>query len=217
MGRGSRHTSSSTTTDARKSSSGKGITPEYLTEESNDFNRDNYLYFIGIDPSYSSTGVVVLGKETNEPLEAFTVRAGTSTNRFYDRMKLAIDKINEVMIKYPMDSTYVVMEGGAFASEFVTFKLGKLAGAFEYYLGSLGVNYSLVAPTYVKKVATGKGNSTKASVITAVRNRWEFVSASDDINDAYVMAQIARGVRNTGEDVRNEKPRKRRVYKKGSN
>lgn len=43
------------------------------------------------------------------------------------------------------------MEGASFASEFNAFKLGKLSGVVEFFLGENKVSYSLVALTYVKK------------------------------------------------------------------
>lgn len=171
----------------------KVITVEYLDENS-DINRDNFLYYIGIDPSYSSTGVVVLDPTTNnEPLKAFTIKAGASTEKFAERVQKVLDKLAELLVEYPVGSTYVVMEGAAFASEFGAFKLGKLSGVIEYFLHSQGVTYNLVAPSFLKKVACSNGAASKQQVRDGVRKRWGFSSLCSDINDAYALAQIARG------------------------
>lgn len=62
------------------------VTVEYL-DENTDVNIDNILYFVGIDPSYSSTGLVILDNKTNEPVVAMTIKAGVPTERFHDRIK----------------------------------------------------------------------------------------------------------------------------------
>lgn len=171
----------------------KVITVEYL-DETTDINRENFLYFVGIDPSYSSTGIVVLDTTTNtQPLKAFTVKAGHSSERFAERVQKVLDKIDELVVEYDVKSTFVVMEGAAFASEFGAFKLGKLSGVIEHHLHSLGLNYCLVAPTFLKKVACGNGAASKLDVRRGIHQRWGYASLSDDINDAYTLAQIAKG------------------------
>lgn len=170
------------------------VTVEYL-DENTDVNIDNILYFVGIDPSYSSTGLVVLDNKNNEPVIAMTIKAGVPTERFHDRIKKLLDKLAECILKYNLEDVYVVMEGASFASEFNAFKLGKLSGVVEFFLGENKVSYSLVAPTYVKKVASGSGNANKEQVIKGVRERWGYRHSNSDINDAYTMAQIARGAK----------------------
>lgn len=170
----------------------KKATIEYL-DENTSIDRENYLYYVGIDPSYSSTGFVVLDQESNTPLVAVTIRAGNPKDPFIKRMQRLLDRISELMIHLDRENTLVCMEGAAFASEFGAFKLGKLSGVLEYYLGSNNIPYCLVAPTYVKKVATSNGAATKDQVIAGVRYRWGYKNSNNDINDAYVMAQIARG------------------------
>lgn len=178
----------------RRAGQKRSTTVEYLDETTN-INPENYLYFVGIDPSYSSTGFVILDSDSNEPLVAQKIKAGRPNDPFHKRLKLLIDKIDEHMVHYKHGNVHVVMEGAAFASEFGAFKLGKLSGVLEYYLGSNGVDYNLVAPTYVKRVAAGSGAATKEGVIKGVRERWGYVNSSNDINDAYTMAQIARGAK----------------------
>ena len=172
----------------------RNATPEYLTEES-EINVENYTYFVGIDPSYSSTGLVVLRDDSDEPLVAISIKAGAPHEFFYKRLKKLLDKLDEVVLSYPIDDIYVVMEGAAFASEYAAFKLGKLSGVIEYHLGTLGIDYSLVAPTYVKKVATGSGAADKKKVMEGVKQRWGFTHICNDITDAYAMAQIAKGAK----------------------
>lgn len=179
----------------RKAKNNRIITPEYL-DESVDLDVSMFDYFVGIDPSFSSTGVVILDREGNT-VYAAAHAAGKPNMPFYERLEILLDKIDAAMVQLSTDKVFVVMEGAAFASEFNVFKLGKLSGVLEYYLGTSNYQYSLVAPTFAKKVATGKGAASKNEVIAGVRMKWGFESSSSDINDAYVMAQIARGARPT--------------------
>lgn len=190
----------------------KVVTVEYL-DENTEINRENFIYFIGIDPSYSATGIVVLDNTPEtKPLEAFTIKAGSSSDKFGKRLQYVLDKLESLLVKYPVGSTYVVMEGAAFASEFGAFKLGKLSGVIEYFLHSQGVDYSLVAPTFLKKVACGNGNASKPQVKEGILKRWQFASLSSDINDAYTLAQIAKGALPLPKPA---KPPKRRIARTG--
>lgn len=150
-------------------------------------------FFVGIDPSYSSTGFVVLNKDSDQPLYAEHFAAGKTHQSFAQRMQALSLCMFDGFKDVPKEKTFVCMEGSAFASEFNVFKLGKLSGVLEYWLGMMGYRYNLVAPTYLKKVATGKGNATKQQVLTAVARRWTYKTKCDDIADAYTLAQIARG------------------------
>lgn len=172
----------------------KPVTIEYLDEKSA-VDRSMFRYFIGIDPSYSSTGLVVLDNEPQniDPLVAKTIKAGNPRDSFINRIESLLSQLSESLSKYKNYESLTVMEGAAFASEFGAFKLGKLSGVLEYWLATHGYPYYLVAPMYAKKVASGKGNATKVQVINGVRSRWGYINKSNDINDAYTMARIAQG------------------------
>lgn len=172
----------------------KPVTVEYL-DETTVVDRSQFNYFMGIDPSYSSTGLVVLDNEVNNitPLIATTIKAGLPGETFIQRMTSLISSLESILKDYPPTEILTVMEGAAFASEFGAFKLGKLSGVLEYWLASHNYQYYLVAPPYAKKVASGKGNATKVQVINGVRKRWGYKHKSNDVNDAYTMARIAQG------------------------
>lgn len=168
------------------------VTKEYLNETS-DVCLDNYTVFIGIDPSFSATGFVILTVNSDTPVVATTIKAGSSSDFFHKRLKILLDKLKAYMVQYPTGSIHVVMEGASFASEFNAFKLGKLSGVVEYFLGELGIDYHLVAPTYAKQVAAGNGAASKQAVMHGVKSRWGFSTHNDNIADAYTLAQIAKG------------------------
>ena len=48
----------------------------------------------------------------------------------------------------------------------------------------------------LKKFATGKGNTKKEDTVLPIFKRWDFEHPSDNVRDAYVLAQIARSIKN---------------------
>ena len=48
----------------------------------------------------------------------------------------------------------------------------------------------LVPPTVLKKFVTGKGNSKKDEMRLGAYKRWAFEDKSDDVVDAYCLAQM---------------------------
>lgn len=136
------------------------ITVEYLTEDS-PFTQSDYLYYVGIDPSYSSTGLVILDGIHNAPIVNCHIKAGSPKDPFYVRIRKLLDALSDNLLHFNTDDIYVVMEGAAFASEFNAFKLGKLSGVIEYFLGEHKIAYSLVAPTFAKKLQLERVLQTK--------------------------------------------------------
>src|SRR5690625_5242216 len=57
-----------------------------------------------------------------------------------------------------------------------------------------GVDYTIVAPSQVKKFATGKGNASKDNMLLPIYKNWGYEHESDNVRDAYVLAQIARSL-----------------------
>src|SRR5690606_5959669 len=53
-------------------------------------------------------------------------------------------------------------------------------------------NYFVVTPSQVKKFATGLGNASKDSMILPIYKRWGYEHESDNVRDAFILAQIAR-------------------------
>lgn len=57
-----------------------------------------------------------------------------------------------------------------------------------------GYSYQEVSPSSVKKFATGKGNVNKDAMVLPIYKRWGFEHNSDNVRDAYVLAQIGRAL-----------------------
>ena len=66
-------------------------------------------------------------------------------------------------------------------------------------------NYVIVTPSQVKKFATGKGNASKDNMILPIYKKWGYEHSSDNVRDAFVLAQIARATKTSVELTKYQK------------
>lgn len=137
---------------------------------------------IGIDLSLSSTGLAVSDKTT-------TIMTPTSGP---ERLALIRDGIMELVMS--VESPYVFVEGYSFASRnSQAHALGELGGVVRVALWEQGIPFVDVPPTVRAKFATGRGNASKAEVISAISARTGIVwtgKGADDRCDAWVLQEI---------------------------
>ncbi len=139
---------------------------------------------MGIDPSLTSTGMVVLWG-TGEQW-----RALTSKRRGVERIRDLADPLIETAEKTRPD--LIAIEGYAFGAKGrALFDLAEFGGVLRYNLWLGGHNYIDVPPSTVKKFATGRGNAKKDEIMLAVYKRWGVEFHTSDEADAYVLARIA--------------------------
>lgn len=86
-----------------------------------------------------------------------------------------------------------VLEGYSFGSRGrATFSLGELGGVVRAELFRAGVPYLEVAPSALKKYATGSGNAPKEEVLAAAIRRLGYLGHSPDEADARWLLEMAR-------------------------
>ncbi|MCP1355068.1 hypothetical protein [Aneurinibacillus migulanus] len=56
------------------------------------------------------------------------------------------------------------------------------------------IPFTIVAPSSLKKFAGAKGNAKKDALAIEIYKRWNYEHPSDNVRDAYVLAQIARAI-----------------------
>jgi len=142
------------------------------------------MRFIGLDLS-TKTGFVALDSDGNV-LEAREITTElTGTPRMVELSHAiwgAIDTGDEI-----------ALEGFSYGSKGrgVDFQygLGWIVRSKLYEWGYEGVE---VAPTQVKQFTGAKGNAKKSSVMIEAFKRWGFQHESDNVVDAYVLAQMCR-------------------------
>lgn len=162
-------------------------------------------YYVGIDPSYSSTGIVILH---GEDIVAHAFKAGKPEHPFHERIHDLWKQIKRVLPE--PEKCIISIEGAAYAAEFNAFMLGELSGALKYCMYTNGYKYDVVQPTVVKKFATGAGNAQKHYVAAYVAQKWNFVHPSNDVVDAFVLAKISEGGKEALAQIETKKkPRKK--------
>jgi crossover junction endodeoxyribonuclease RuvC len=146
------------------------------------------MRYVGIDPS-TKTGLVILNRD-GEIINQEEVKSKLKSDpdRFVDLTESILEEL------HPND--IIAIEGFSYGSRgrgvSTQYGIGWLIRAELY---KRGYEYIEVSPSAVKKFATGKGNEKKENMVLPIFKHWEFEHPSDNVRDAYVLAQIAKGIR----------------------
>jgi crossover junction endodeoxyribonuclease RuvC len=145
------------------------------------------MRFVGIDPS-SKTGFVALD-EAGEVLRRKELTGVGSVDP-----KRIVTLIDEIITHLQPDDV-ICLEGYSFGSKGkgVSFQY-ELGGMIREWLFRRNHNYTIITPSQLKKFATGKGNTPKDAMAVPIFKRWGFESNSNNVVDAYVLAQMARAI-----------------------
>lgn len=157
---------------------------------------------IGIDQSYTSTGVCVMNSD-KQVLELFTIKTPASVGDIFARANAIADQVAQLVSKYmPIG---IGLEGLAFAMTGDATR--DLAGLQHTIVNKLRYSHNydkivIPTPNTVKKIATGKGNSKKEALHEAlpeeIRKRIEAsnyrkTTGMYDVTDAYWIAIYTLG------------------------
>lgn len=168
---------------------------------------------IGVDYSLSCPAACALGptfKESKLIFLASRKREVTSNNihaephSTYKTEQQRYDNISNTIIQFIQSHTapVVYLEDYSFGSKGRVFNIAEATGLFKHKLHRLGIELHTVAPTVVKKFATGKGNADKEAMYKAFvaqgnpdLMKWYYDkdvkvgSPVSDIIDAYYIAK----------------------------
>lgn len=145
---------------------------------------------VGIDPSLTSTGLVVLN-DLRPQLRHFK-SSGKKDDTLFQRKqrlrRLAAEIVDHTMGWNP---DLVVIEGPSMASKFG--HPHDRSGLWWLIVAELQVPVMEVPPTVRMKYATGKGNAQKDDVLTSVVRRYPDIEVrGNDQADALILAAIGR-------------------------
>lgn len=143
---------------------------------------------IGLDLSLTSTGIAIPGPEMK------TI-ALTTTKKGEGRLTYLRDQIIEIVrVCNPNCDLLAVIEGYSFASKNShAHALGELGGVVKVALFELNVPIAICPPTCRAKFATGKGNASKAEVISGISARTGLVwsgKGAEDCCDAWALQEM---------------------------
>lgn len=187
---------------------------------------------VGIDPSLTSTGIIVL--RNGELGKALTTKnepkLGTieRVRRIYEQINNVIENLSTCyvnayigdkrMIRWEPPSL-IVIEGFSYGSKgrgvFDIAYLGwRIREELERYRTEDDIPWLEVSPSQVKQFATGKGNANKEIVLQQVYKRWGVELTDNNQADAYVLAQIGRAYLGEADDLTDFQQKVIRALKK---
>lgn len=156
------------------------------------------MIYIGIDPSFSGTGYVVLTAE-GECLGAATIKEASKEGSHLDRALNIRDALFEQLIPNAPLGAHVAIENYSLNSKFGLAMLVTLGTVLRLAIREQGWTYVEPTPQAVKAFALmGKKITKKQKPIAECERLWGFKHKSKDVIDAYVLAQIARGSKGLG-------------------
>lgn len=138
---------------------------------------------LGIDPSTKS-GVVCLNGD-GTLLDAKHLKF-TEERGFY-RLQLIAQSVKNVLSDCLPDVVYI--EGYAYNNKHTLVCAVEVGTMIRAELYRAKVPWVEVAPKALKIWTTGNGNAKKEQMAESVQARWGFTSKSDDVVDAYALAQ----------------------------
>ena len=141
------------------------------------------IKLVGIDASLTGTGVAIL-RHGND-LDIITT---TITNKLTGTNRLI--HIRDCVQKFSDGSDLVVIESYAFARPNQAHQIGELGGVLRVMFAESGIKYLEVAPTQLKKFATGKGTASKEEIAVAAYKKWGIECRTNDETDAAVLVYI---------------------------
>jgi len=152
--------------------------------------------FVGVDPSFNSTGIVILDQDGE------IVEQKNFSLAKYDEIEEKLIKFEEKIAFIPsivrLGGVYI--EGPAYmAKGQYVLQMGALHFLLRLFLYKREVFYKVIAPGTLKKFVTGKGNAKKDLMLLKVYKKWGVEFEVDDLADAYGLARMALEEYNNGD------------------
>lgn len=146
--------------------------------------------YVGLDLSLSATGFYLIKESgNNDYTEIRTKPADFSCD--IERVEHIADRILERLKGYEI--SFVMLEDYFTGQQPGTvIQLAVLGTVVRYKLLENGYSYLAVAPTQIKKFATGKGNAPKDNMLKAVFKNYGFDTNSNNIADACAIAHLGK-------------------------
>lgn len=151
--------------------------------------------FVGLDPSLSSTGVVVLSPE-GATLAAVSVKVPLEQAKAIARVVEIRRQVFEIIESCAAMADHVqcAVEGYAYSGRsFTVAQLVEVGTSLRLGILDRGWAYSDISPSAVKAFALMPGRpKAKDKPFKEAKALWGFEHKSGDVVDAYVIAQAAR-------------------------
>lgn len=140
------------------------------------------MRIVALDLSLSATGVA---HNAGTAERAFTLRP---------RQLRGVERLEWIMrrvVKEALGKDLVVIENYAFARPNQAHQIGELGGVIRLALYTHNIAYVEIAPSALKKYATGKGNAPKEAVLAAAFQRLGYAGYDHNESDALWLLAMA--------------------------
>ena len=152
------------------------------------------MIYIGIDPSLTGTGIVVLDEQGNV-LDKDLISTKAS-QKIEDRLQTIWNRLKYIIWDFadkPVPDCPIAVEGLSFGSKGASMlELAGLHYLIRYMIDRefCGVRH-VVPPQTLKKFVCGKGNVKKEQMLLQTYKRWGMEFQDNNICDAYCLARYA--------------------------
>lgn len=153
---------------------------------------------IGLDLSLTSTGVVGLRLALPRNPQIWRLQSAYKgvkrLSDLCDQLDTAISGFTQDIDRWLWeDEVLAVIEGYSMGSRVgQAFSIGEWGGVARLLLHDKRLPFIEVPPSTLKKWITGKGNAPKDQMRLSVYKKWDFEADSNDVIDAYALAQFGR-------------------------
>lgn len=113
---------------------------------------ENFFYFLHDNQKHTGQALNILGDQHDDYL--------TDQQRYENIASWVLN----ILAPLDKEQVYILIEDYAFAAKGRVFNLAENCGLLKYMLYKEGYNFSTVAPSVIKKYATGKGNANKEAM-----------------------------------------------------
>ena len=145
----------------------------------------------GVDPSLSSSGVVV-GDGNGQP-KVFRIESNKIGDSCWARVERCV-RIAKQIREAVNDADRVFIENYAFGANFNRETMAELGGIVRLELLNVDKKLREIPPSALKMFVTSKGNAKKAAMIHSVRDQWDYTTSNSDEADAYGLWMLGRCV-----------------------
>ena len=156
-------------------------------------NLDNTKLYVGIDASFSGTGVVVMNNEFKIIEQRLIGTKKRDSIYDIEERMLYIVKALECILKYKKDIKLALIEGISYGSTGDgAAQLAALNYFIRIFLLQNEIPYSDVSPSKLKQFVSGKGQSKKNMMLKEVYKKWGEDFDDGNICDSYALARLAQ-------------------------
>lgn len=147
-----------------------------------------YTAIIGVDLSLTGTGVVIVDPNGQVIGERLIVSKWTGAKRLVDVRSNIASAVTDALLQF--DVLVVQEEYGASGNW--QMKMGPLHGVVDEFWYEHNVPVLKVNPMHLKQFVFNKGTAQKEDIKLKAFQLWNYQNPSNDVVDAYCMAQIGR-------------------------